>query len=105
KAGAGTGPDSSGGPVAPLGYQTVMRSTMRANASCKPVSWEQSRNRSFMLGLLPALAVLLVITLAPAVALFVTSLTPLSLVNPATSFNFSDPLVNFRQLMQDERFL
>lgn len=78
---------------------------MRGNASCKPVSWEQSRNRSFLWGLLPALTVLLVITLAPALALFVTSLTPLSLVDPATSFNFSDPLINFRQLMQDERFL
>ncbi|AHG63511.1 carbohydrate ABC transporter permease [Advenella mimigardefordensis] len=82
-----------------------MKSPLPDNASGKSVSWEQARNRAFLSGLLPALAVLLVITLAPALALVVTSFTPLSLVDPEASFNFSDPLINFRQLMQDERFL
>ncbi len=68
-------------------------------------SWEQVRDRSFLAGLLPALTILLLITLVPSLALLVASLTPLSLVDPATSFNFAEPLGNFRQLMQDQRFL
>lgn len=78
---------------------------MSATASYKPVSWERARNQAYAWGLLPALAVLLLITLVPSLALIITSLTPLSLVDPAASFNFADPLINFRQLMHDQRFL
>ncbi|MGF6980691.1 ABC-type Fe3+ transport system permease subunit [Paraburkholderia atlantica] len=45
------------------------------------------------------------VTLVPTVVLIVVSLTPLSLTNPAASFRFDDPLVNYRQLLHDTRFL
>src|SRR5690606_84925 len=67
--------------------------------------WQAERRRAFALGLAPALAVLLVITLLPAAALLVGSLTPLSLTDPAGTFRFDDPLVNYRHLLEDERFL
>jgi multiple sugar transport system permease protein len=67
--------------------------------------WEAQRRRAFLWGLLPALAVLALITIAPAVYLLVTSLTPLSLVNPATAFDFSDPLRNYREALEDPRFV
>lgn len=67
--------------------------------------WEAERRRAYLLGLSPALVVLFVITLLPAAALFVASLTPLSLVDPATTFRFDDPLVNYRALLDDPRFL
>jgi multiple sugar transport system permease protein len=68
-------------------------------------SWEAERRRAFLAGLSPSLAVLLLITLVPAAALVVASFTPLSLTDPAASFRFDDPLVNYRQLLHDERFL
>ena len=68
-------------------------------------SWDQDRRRAFLLGLLPALSVLAVITLLPALYLIVTSLTPLTLPNPATAGDFSDPARNYRELMSDPRFL
>lgn len=67
--------------------------------------WEAERRRAFLAGLSPSLAVLLLITLVPAAALVVASFTPLSLTDPAASFRFDDPLVNYRQLLHDERFL
>lgn len=66
--------------------------------------WDDTRRRAFLYGLLPALLVLGVITLLPALALIVTSLTPLSLTDPARTFTFSDPLINYRELLQDRRF-
>jgi multiple sugar transport system permease protein len=69
-------------------------------------SWEAERRRAFRWGLAPALAVLLTITLAPAVYLLVTSLTPLNLTNPAqTATDFSDPLRNYREALEDPRFV
>jgi multiple sugar transport system permease protein len=67
--------------------------------------WEAERRRAFLAGLSPSLVVLLLITLVPAAALVVASFTPLSLTDPAASFRFDDPLVNYRQLLHDERFL
>ncbi|BEP57208.1 MULTISPECIES: carbohydrate ABC transporter permease [unclassified Variovorax] len=67
--------------------------------------WQAERRRAFLLGLSPSLTVLLVITLVPAVALLVASFTPLSLTDPAATFRFDDPLVNYRQLLHDNRFL
>ncbi|MDM0073654.1 sugar ABC transporter permease [Variovorax sp. J2P1-59] len=67
--------------------------------------WQAERQRAFLLGLSPSLAVLLLITLVPAAALVIASFTPLSLTDPATSFRFDDPLVNYRQLLHDDRFL
>ena len=45
------------------------------------------------------------ITLGPTLYLLVTSLTPLSLVNPRTAYDFSDPTQNYRAAFVDPRFL
>ena len=74
-------------------------------AALQAGGWDAERRRAFLLGLSPALLVLLVITLLPAAALVVTSLTPLSLTDPAATFRFDDPFVNYRALASDPRFL
>jgi multiple sugar transport system permease protein len=67
--------------------------------------WQSERRRAFLLGLTPSLAVLLLVTLLPAAALLVASFTPLQLTDPGGTFRFDDPLVNYRQLLHDDRFL
>jgi multiple sugar transport system permease protein len=67
--------------------------------------WALERRRAFLLGLAPALIVLATITIAPAVYLVVTSLTPLNLVNPASGGDFSDPALNYREAFADARFV
>jgi multiple sugar transport system permease protein len=67
--------------------------------------WAAERRRAFVLGLAPALIVLAAITLAPAVYLVVTSLTPLNLVNPQSAGDFSDPALNYREAFADPRFV
>lgn len=63
------------------------------------------QRRWFMVWCLaPALAVLIIVTLAPTIYLIATSFTPLNLTNPATAWNFSRPLGNYRLLLGDERF-
>ncbi|CAN7778456.1 sugar ABC transporter permease [Variovorax sp. LjRoot84] len=69
------------------------------------MGWENERRRAFLLGLTPSLVVLLLITLVPAAALLVASFTPLQLTDPAGTFRFDDPLVNYRQLLHDDRFI
>lgn len=66
--------------------------------------WLARRQRSLMLGLLPALAVLALITVAPALFLVITSLTPLNLTMPDTAWNFSHPHANYVDLIEDARF-
>ncbi|CAN7774594.1 sugar ABC transporter permease [Variovorax sp. LjRoot175] len=67
--------------------------------------WQNERRRAFLLGLTPSLAVLLLITLVPAAALLVASFTPLQLTDPSGTFRFDDPLINYQQLLHDDRFL
>jgi len=69
------------------------------------INWRSQRRNAYLAGLLPSLVVLVIITLLPAIALLITSLTPLSLTNPQATFEFSDPLINYRQLLDDPRFL
>jgi multiple sugar transport system permease protein len=69
------------------------------------VDWAAERRRAFLLGLAPALIVLAAITVAPAVYLVVTSLTPLNLVNPQSAGDFSDPALNYREAFADDRFV
>jgi len=66
--------------------------------------WQVQQRRDLLCGLMPALAVLAVVTLAPAVYLVVTSFTPLNLTLPATAWNFSDPVGNYLSLLRDRRF-
>ena len=65
----------------------------------------RNRSQAFALGLAPALIVLTLITLGPAIYLVVTSLTPLNLVNPASALDFSRPLGNYKDALTDSRFL
>lgn len=57
-----------------------------------------------MMGLLPALIVLAVVTVAPAIYLVLTSLTPLNLTMPHTLWDFSHPHGNYVDLLDDQRF-
>jgi multiple sugar transport system permease protein len=65
----------------------------------------RQRTRFFWILLSPALAVLAVVTIIPFLFLFSTSLTPLNLARPTTWWNFSAPLANFLELLDDHRFL
>ena len=66
-------------------------------------TWNSSP--AFPLGLAPALIVLTLITVGPAIYLVITSLTPLNLVNPQSAFDFSHPLGNYKDALTDSRFL
>ncbi len=67
------------------------------------LDFERQRRRFFTLCVAPSLAVLAVITLAPALYLIATSFTPLDLTRPETSWNFSRPLANYGHLLEDGR--
>ncbi len=71
-----------------------------------PLPRSRARRRSprWRLWLAPSLAVLAAVTLAPALYLVVTSLTPLSLTRPETARDFSQPLGNYGLLLHDTRF-
>lgn len=66
--------------------------------------WHQRRQRSLLMGLLPALVILAAITVLPGIYLFVTSLTPLNLTMPHTMWDFSHPHANYVDLLDDQRF-
>lgn len=51
------------------------------------------------------MAILALLTLAPGILLFVTSLTPLNLTMPNTAWDFSAPLGNYSDLIEDPRFI
>jgi len=65
----------------------------------------RGRTRFFVILLSPALVVLAAVTLAPFAFLISTSLTPLNLARPATWWDFSRPLLNFTDLVEDRRFI
>lgn len=56
------------------------------------------------MGLLPALVVLALVTIGPALYLVITSLTPLTPVNPDTAFDFSDPAGNYTAILATNEF-
>lgn len=64
---------------------------------------ERAKARFYMLCLAPSLAVLAIITLAPAVFLIVSGFTPLDLTRPDTVGDFSRPLQNYRYMLEDGR--
>ena len=68
-------------------------------------TWQAEQRRSFLTGLMPALAILALVTLGPTIYLVVTSLTPLNPTMPASWWDFSDPLQNYRSVLTDQRFL
>ncbi|MBS0220421.1 MAG: sugar ABC transporter permease [Proteobacteria bacterium] len=61
------------------------------------------QRRFFIFCVAPSLAVLAIITLLPSLYLLVTSFTPLNLTRPETAWDFSDPLISYRQLLTDDR--
>ena len=71
----------------------------------RPSGWAAQRRNAFRIGLAPALLVLAVITIAPAIYLVLTSLTPLNLTLPDTAWDFSTPLGNYTDLWDDPRFI
>ena len=67
--------------------------------------WESQKRRQFVYGTLPAMVVLVIVTVVPALFLLTTSFTPLDLTRPEeTTLNFSQPLVNYSGLVTDNRF-
>jgi multiple sugar transport system permease protein len=85
---------------------------MNARASAVPLgsaaparrSFADLQRRFYWYCLWPALAVLIVVTLAPTLYLLVTSFTPLDLTQPQTAWNFATPLLNYELLLDDARF-
>ncbi|WP_151446874.1 carbohydrate ABC transporter permease [Lacisediminimonas profundi] len=75
-----------------------------ASLSIKPGGWSERRDRQLFVGLLPALAILVVLTAAPALYLVLTSLTPLNLAVPGTAWNFDKPFANYVEMLEDPRF-
>ena len=67
--------------------------------------WKAEQRRSFLLGLVPALTVLTVISLGPVLYLGISSLTPLNPTVPGSGWDFSHPMGNYAQALADERFL
>ena len=67
--------------------------------------WRREQGRAFALGLLPALLVLVAITLGPTIYLIVTSLTPLDPVQSWTKTrDFPEaPPKTFRQLWKERK--
>ncbi len=63
----------------------------------------QLRQRFYWYCLWPAFIVLILVTLAPTIYLFLVSFTPLDLTRPETSWDFSDPLAQYRLILEDKR--
>jgi len=82
-----------------------MAGSVSIRHAASPRGWEAERRHAFLFGLAPSLLILGAITLVPAAALLLISLTPLNLLDPAGTFRFDDPLVNYRQLLDDPRFI
>ena len=83
---------------------TVAVSVVPGFSAARKVSPNRQRQRFLAYCLAPALAVLVAVTLLPMAYLVVTSFTPLNLTNPATAWNFHQPLANYALLLSDERF-
>jgi multiple sugar transport system permease protein len=62
-----------------------------------------AQRRFFIWCVAPSLAVLAIITLLPALYLLATSFTPLNLTRPETAWDFSEPLISYKQLLSDDR--
>ena len=67
------------------------------------VGVRRRQTRFFAWLVAPSLAVLAVITLLPSLYLLATSFTPLNLTRPETQWDFTEPLVNYGQLLTDTR--
>jgi multiple sugar transport system permease protein len=68
-------------------------------------SIQRRRRLAFIGGLLPAMVLLAALTLAPAIYLFVVSLTPATPTLPASLTDFSAPAQNYSSALEDDRFI
>jgi len=84
---------------------TLAATAAESVAAPRPRSLRRQRRRFLMFCLAPALAVLIIVTLAPMAYLLLTSFTPLNLTNPASEWDFRQPLLNYELLPADARFL
>jgi multiple sugar transport system permease protein len=66
--------------------------------------WAREQRRALQWGLAPALIVLALVTIAPAIWLVVSSLTPLTPTEPG-SFDFSQPWQNYQQAFTSPEFV
>ena len=64
---------------------------------------ESMRQKFYWFCLWPSFIVLIVVTLAPTIYLFLTSFTPLDLTRPETSWDFSNPLGQYQIILEDKR--
>ena len=64
-----------------------------------------TQHRFYWRMMMPALALLIAVTLAPTLFLIVTSFTPLDLTKPETFADFSRPWRNYRLLAEDGRLI
>jgi multiple sugar transport system permease protein len=76
-----------------------------AGSAAGAIKFKPQRQRFYWYMMMPALAVLFAVTLAPTVFLLATSLTPLDLTKPETIGDFTRPLRNYQLLLEDKRFL
>jgi multiple sugar transport system permease protein len=63
----------------------------------------REREQFYWALMIPALVILGIVTLVPAIFLVVTSFTPLNLTRPDTAWNFARPLANYRLILDDTR--
>ena len=83
-----------------------MSATTTAPAAFAPSalrSFAAQQHRFFWGLLTPVLLILAIITLVPAVYLFIVSLTPLNLTRPQSGWDFSSPLANYVLQLSDVR--
>jgi multiple sugar transport system permease protein len=71
--------------------------------SSRSASFAGAQRRFFVWCVAPSLAVLAIVTLLPSLYLLATSFTPLNLTRPETQWDFSQPLISYGQLLQDDR--
>jgi multiple sugar transport system permease protein len=64
---------------------------------------EDLRQKFYWFCLWPAFIVLIAVTLAPTIYLFVISFTPMDLTRPETSWDFSNPLGQYQIIWEDKR--
>jgi multiple sugar transport system permease protein len=82
---------------------TTTDAGLARSAACPArVSWSRARRRMFAVFVVPAVGILVVVTVLPLLYLVVTSFTPLDLTDPA-SRRWAG-LANYRQLAGDARF-
>ncbi len=67
-------------------------------------AWAREQRHAFLRGLAPALLVLAIVTLGPAIWLVITSLTPWTPTQPG-SFEFSAPWQNYQQAFEAPEFV